>query len=546
MRARTPLSTHASKALTIGRVTLAPQASRERAGDPLVGVGELPPHQGPPPGPLSRLLPRTLDDRRRGWTVALSLALLAGLVRFWNLDHPTDGGTPVFDEKHYVPQAWQMLRNGGVEDNPGYELVVHPPLGKQLIALGELLLGYNGWGWRFSAAVAGTVAVLLIVRIVRRMTRSTLLGAVAGVLLIADGASHVQSRMGMLDIFLAVLVLAAFGCLVVDREQVRERLAVVVAQGRIGDYPLGPRLGVRWWRFGAGVLLGLACGAKWSGVYFLAAFAVLGVVWDVGARRAAGVQRPWLGTALRDLPPASWALAAVPVGAYLATWWAWFASATGTDRFAVGSQIGESSTFWFVPDALRSLWYYHGEVLAFHANLTTPAQPHPWESKPWSWLMGLRPMLYYYESGAAARGCGRGDCVSAVMLIGTPALWWLALPMLGWAVWRAVTAADWRYGAVLVAYGAGWLPWLANLDRQMYFFYMTPLAAFLVIGVTLALGDILGRANAGAERRGTGLLVVALYVGLVMANFVWLWPVLVGDSITSEHWNAEMWLPSWR
>ena len=98
----------------------------------------------------------------RGWIVTLTLTLIAGVVRFVGLDRPTDGGTPVFDEKHYVPQAWQMLRNGGVEDNPGYELVVHPPLGKQLIAIGEWLLGYNGWGWRAAAALAGTISVLLI------------------------------------------------------------------------------------------------------------------------------------------------------------------------------------------------------------------------------------------------------------------------------------------------------------------------------------------------------------------------------------------------
>jgi dolichyl-phosphate-mannose--protein O-mannosyl transferase len=62
----------------------------------------------------------------------------------------------------------------------------------------------------------------------------------------------------------------------------------------------------------------------------------------------------------------------------------------------------------------------------------------------------------------------------------------------------------------------------------------------------LACGDILGRARAGAERRGTALLVVALYTGLVVANFAWLWPILNGDLITNAQWQAELWLPSWR
>ena len=76
-------------------------------------------------------------------------------------------GTPIFDEKHYAPQAWQLLHNHGVEDNPGYGLVVHPPVGKQLIAIGEAVFGYNGLGWRFSGAVCGVILVLLIVRIGR-------------------------------------------------------------------------------------------------------------------------------------------------------------------------------------------------------------------------------------------------------------------------------------------------------------------------------------------------------------------------------------------
>ena len=104
--------------------------------------------------------------------------------------------------------------------------------------------------------------VLLVVRIVRRISRSTLVGGIAGLLLIADGVSFVAARTALLDGFLAFFVVAAFGALIVDRDQVRERMHVALLEGRIAETPWGPRLGVRWWRFGAGVLLGLACGDK--------------------------------------------------------------------------------------------------------------------------------------------------------------------------------------------------------------------------------------------------------------------------------------------
>src|SRR5918998_1265239 len=218
---------------------------------PIAGVeplGARPEALPRPLAPTAVLGPPPPTDRLRGWIVTIALTLVAGVVRFAGLGYPTDAGNPVFDEKHYVPQAWQMLRNGGVEDNPGYELVVHPPLGKQLIALGELLLGYDGFGWRAAAALAGTITLLLVIRVARRLTRSTLLGGIAGILLICDGLSHVQSRMGMLDSFSAFFVLAAFAALLCDRDDVRARMALVVTEGRVGDTPYGPRMGVRWWR----------------------------------------------------------------------------------------------------------------------------------------------------------------------------------------------------------------------------------------------------------------------------------------------------------
>jgi dolichyl-phosphate-mannose--protein O-mannosyl transferase len=523
----------------------------------VVGIGEVPPAAPPVvallPDPGDGLGKRMPTDRLRGWLVTLVITAIGALIRFQNLGFPTDFGTPIFDEKHYVPQALQMLRNGGFEDNPAYEYTVHPAVGKYMIAVGEWLFGYNGFGWRFSAALCGTLMILLIVRIARRLTRSTLLGAVAGILMICDGVLHIQSRMGMLDIFLAMWVLIAFSCLLCDRDQARERLRVAVREGWVHESPWGPRLGFRWWRLAGAISLAIGAASKWDSAFWLAGFAVLTLLWDWSARRAAGVRRPFVGMVLRDLAPALWAFAVVAVLVYLGCWWAWLSSETGIDRHVAGGYtyhgfgIGPRSTFWFVPNALRSLWYYHSDMLNFAEHLLTPKNnPHPWESKPWTWPMGLRPMLYYYEGGANVTNCGASSCVSATMLIGTPAMWWLAFPAIGWALWRAFSRFDWRYYGVLMAYLAGLLPWFLNLDRQMYFFYMTPDSAFLILLLVLPLGEILGPSTAGYERRRLGLLIVGLYVGLVVANFVWLWPILNGTPISALRWQQELWLPSWR
>lgn len=525
-----------------------------------------PPRTWSSPAPLRPAPDFGPTDTARGWVVTLFLTVIAAITRFTMLNYPTDAGTPVFDEKHYAPQGWQFL-TGGIEDNPGYGLVVHPPVGKQMIALGEALFGYNGWGWRFSAALAGTVLILLVIRIVRRMTRSTMLGALAGIMLIADGTTFVSSRIGMLDIFITVFVTAAFGCLIVDRDLIRARLARADAEGRSGETPWGPRLGVRWWRFGAGVLLGLACGTKWSGLYFIAAFGLLSVLFDLSARRTYGVRKPVYGTAVRDLGPALYALVLIPLGVYLASYAAWFRSETAVYRYMAGNPsapedgIGTGG-FWshMVPDALRSLWYFHSRTLTFHSELTNSAgNHHPWESKPWTWPMGLRPMLYYYADDGVT-GCGQTECVKAVMLVGTPALWWVSLPVLAWGIWRWIVRRDWRYGALLTAYGAALLPWFLTLDRQMYYFYAVTLAPFLAMAIALVLGDILGTARRPvargpggmflpaepSERHSLGLLVVCLYLGLVIANFIWLWPILTGLPITTSNWQDHLWLPSWR
>ncbi|OBJ51937.1 dolichyl-phosphate-mannose--protein mannosyltransferase [Mycobacterium sp. 1423905.2] len=497
------------------------------------------------PGPLLPVADFGPVDRLRGWVATAVITLLAAITRFLNLGSPTDNGTPIFDEKHYAPQAWQVLHNHGIEDNPGFGLVVHPPAGKQLIAVGEALFGYTGVGWRFTGALLGVVMVALVLRIVRRISRSTLVGGIAGLLIICDGVSFVAARTALLDGFLTFFVLAAFGALIVDRDQVRQRMHVAAQENRMAETVWGPRLGVRWWRFGAGVLLGLACGTKWSGLYFVVFFGAMSLAFDVAARRAYQAPRPWLGVLRRDLAPTAYALVLIPLGVYLASYAGWFASETAIDRHLVGQAIGPDSVVP-LPDAIRSLWYYTANAFHFHAGLTNSAgNYHPWESKPWSWPMSLRPVLYAIDQNNVS-GCGAQSCVKAEMLVGTPAMWWISVPVLIYAAWRAFVRRDWRYAVVLVGYCAGWLPWFAEIDRQMYFFYAATMAPFLVMGIALILGDILHQPQQGRERRTLGLILASCYVALVVTNFAWLFPVLTGLPISQQTWNMEIWLPSWR
>src|SRR5450432_1748709 len=194
-----------------------------------------------------------------------------------------------------------------------------------MIALGEWIARdpnfTNTFGWRLMSAFVGTLAVLIVARTARRMTRSNLLGCVAGLIFSLDGLEYVQSRVAMLDIFLMFWVVVAFACLILDRDQVRARLADRAMTTTYGEY--GPRVGMRWWLLACGVTIGAASVTKWDGAYLLPSFGLLAFMWTVGARRAIGVEKPFVATLARDIAPmVSW-LAVVPVAVYTSTWAGW-------------------------------------------------------------------------------------------------------------------------------------------------------------------------------------------------------------------------------
>jgi dolichyl-phosphate-mannose--protein O-mannosyl transferase len=154
-----------------------------------------------PPSTIERLRVAMPTDRVNGWIVTLIIGAIAFVIRFVNLGYPNK---LVFDETYYAKDAYSLLKFGYERDWPSNanskiitgdvdvmndtaSFVVHPPLGKWLIATGEQLFGMNSFGWRFASLIFGVLLIMVTIRLVRRVSKSTLIGGLAGILLTFDG-----------------------------------------------------------------------------------------------------------------------------------------------------------------------------------------------------------------------------------------------------------------------------------------------------------------------------------------------------------------------
>ncbi|MFC6288201.1 dolichyl-phosphate-mannose--protein mannosyltransferase [Nocardioides sp. GCM10027113] len=532
-----------------------------------------------PPSAAERARPRTRgEDPLVAWSAAVGITLLAFFLRVWNLGRPDDFA---FDETYYAKDAWALANFGyarsyNVTDNrildgatqgvwdEGPSMVVHPELGKWLIALGEKAFGMEPFGWRIASAVVGSLMVLVMCRLARRLTGSTLLGCVAGLLLCFDGLHFVLSRLALLDIFVAFFLLCTVACLVNDRDWFRARMAARVAdRGEVAGF--GPVRGLllRPWLLLGGVCVGLAVGTKWTALYPVAAFGLLVWAWSWGARRSFGVRWPVVRSALVDGVPAFLQLIVVGFMVYVATWTGWLVNAHEYETHLSATQYThfDGGENWPTRDesdaegvgevwqSLRSLASYHRDVYVFHTHFLNDSE-HTYASKPSGWLLLNRPVGVSADTDIApgTQGCDAApdsDCLRQVLLLGTPVLWWGGCLALGYAVLRWVGGRDWRFGLVVVGAASSWLPWLLYDDRPIFSFYAVVTLPFLVLAVTLAMGRIIGPSRTPTPRRTAGVVVAGTFFVLVLLNFAWFHPIYTHELLTHSQWLDRIWFDHW-
>jgi len=479
---------------------------------------------------------------RRGWSrgraasIALPLVLLAvaAVSRFTDLGYPD---RIYFDETYYANDANQILTRG-VEEG----FVVHPPVGKYLIALGIRMFGFDSFGWRFSGAVAGTLAVGVCYLAGLRLFRHRGIAALAALLLTVDGLAFTMSRISMLDVFLGLFVLTGFWLLLVDRDHQWAAVAQMEAlTGGEADpdrtLPRRPHT----YRWLAGIAFGLALATKWSAVLAIAPAGLFVLVSELAWRRR--LTGRLLVHPERIVASGIATLVLVPLGVYLVSYAGWFANYEQT-RLGVERCVDGACDDLSFGD-LAGEWYGEQVAIArFHRDLEAE---HSYRSSPATWLFLGRPVAYYYEecddpaSKAADDPCVvEQGSVEEILGIGNPLLWWMAIPAYLVLLAFAVLRRDWRAWAILAFLVLQYLPWLL-VARPNFLFYMTPAVPF----IALALAYAAWRSLSSQVLRPIVAPGIAV---LAVGAFLWFLPVLIGAELAKDGltgWDARIWFGSW-
>ncbi len=416
----------------------------------------------------------------------LLIAAISLVLRLINLGVPKGY---IFDEVYYVDGAKDFLKYGVEVTGDKPEFIVHPPVGKWLIAFGMKIFGNNEFGWRFATAIFGTLLILVFARLVHVLFYSPLLTALGSSLMAMDGLLLVHSRTALLDLFLTFFILCA----------------------------------IYFWyqnqHWGASIFLGLAGGVKWSAIYFLVCIGLVSLYKVFSSNSGKELIRPTLIKILQ--------YGFLPILIYISTWFGWFLSDRGWGRN-------------WSNNPLKSLWHYHTEIFSFHTGLV---EKHSYQSNPWSWLVMGRPTSFFYD---APTGCGVKDCAQEVLALGTPLLWWtgtIAL-VITLSLWlRAIVArkSDLTLNIIAIGIIAGYLPWFFIQQRTMFTFYAIVFEPYLILAMLYCAKALFRSTMKSALSQG---IVFSLTL-LIFLNFIYFLPLFTGEVIPYQSWLRYMWFPSW-
>lgn len=390
-----------------------------------------------------------------------------------------------FDEIYHARTAYEMANRMTV-----YE-TTHPPLGKDLIMLGILIFGMNGFGWRIMGTLFGVAMVPVFYLLARRLTRSPRYALLGAGLLALDGMRFVQTRIATIDVYATFFILLSAYFMV--------WYAQSVLRGGVHRSLLPMAL--------CGISFGLGCASKWTGIYAGAGLAAVyfAVLWLRKKQSVPGFSQE-IALALGG---GVVFFVILPFGIYLASylpyWW-------------------RDASF-----SLQDWWSCQKYMYWYHSTLEAT---HPYESRWYTWPLLLRP-VWYYAGSSLAEGCK-----ASIAAVGNPVVWWSGTAGVGALVWRCLSGhGDRRSVLVLTLWLVQILPWLL-VSRCTFLYHYFPGMLFSILALILALES--ARREGHVHKRLTSALPIAAGI-----CFILFYPLYSGMSVSTGWLEWLKWLPTW-
>ncbi|MBN1409296.1 MAG: glycosyltransferase family 39 protein, partial [Spirochaetales bacterium] len=306
------------------------------------------------------------------------------------------GMSPGFDEMYHARTAFEKLNR-----LQPYE-TTHPPMGKNIIAIGVAIFGMNPFGWRIAGTFLGILMIPLIYIFAMRLFRRTEYAALAAYLMAFDFMHFVQTRISTIDTYGVFFIILMYYFMYKYYE---------MDYFKVDFHKTLPPLLL------AGVFWGFGAASKWIVIYaglglaaiFLTTFfknisdykrlkASVGKIAKKEERRVmqervqafptqAGITILWCVLVFIIIPAIIYFLSYIPF---------MMVPGQGHDFGAVlQSQIG--------------MFDYHTELQATHPFST------PW----YEWPLIIRPMWYYGGTNLP------GNVTERIVAMGNPAVWWV-------------------------------------------------------------------------------------------------------------------------
>lgn len=459
-----------------------------------------------------------------------------------------------WDENYHVASAQKHI-DGVMYMEP------HPPLGKMLMAVGEVLFGGNGdvnksrlnetdyltgdeappamtyKGFRWPSVVMMAISVLFFYGILRRITQREWLAAAFTTLVIFDNAMVIHSRAAMLEGIQMFFLLAALYYLVrviTDYTQQNKKIA-------LKHYAI------------LGMLIGLVISVKVNGTILLLLFVML-----FGVDQWHNIkQLKWQAVAKR-------LAVTVPSGVIpvLLTFFAVFYVHIG-----MGTTIIKDRTYKASPEyieqirqgntwspstfviGMRDNWKYMSEYADGVPRLDVCKSDEN-GSFAMNWPLGKKTISYRWDK----KNEDGKSVVNYKYLIGNPIVWFGVLAGIilssGLIIGRFVygnPVKDERLFLWICAFTGLYLSYMIailQIERVMYLYhYLIPLV-FGAVNLALVFNYIY-RDDVIANNRHT-IINASLFAALVIAVFAFFSPFTYGFGLTEDQFELRNWFDFWQ